>query len=173
MPGFMGDIEFIHIDKRIGVLVFKFMPVLQIDGFWIFRKERDVFVFDVLDQPVDARVGGVHGGALIRAGQERAAQVLRAELGVAGALQFEVLADRIRTEYNIPVRFESTPHQTARWVTAEDDKELKRFLDKNEMSVAEDHHGLPVYLARTAWQLKCTQDDWPQVKFLKTREQVM
>ncbi len=58
---------------------------------------------------------------------------------MAGALQFEVLADRIRTEYNIPVRFESTAFQTARWVDAEDPKELKRFTDKNEMAMAEDH----------------------------------
>ena len=118
------------------------------------------------------------GRALEQLAEEGAALILKTTItaewivGVAGALQFEVLADRIRTEYNIPVRFESTAYQTARWVDAEDPKELKRFTDKNEMAMAEDHHNLAVYLARSAWQLKCAQDDWPQIKFMKTREQV-
>ncbi|MEM9593129.1 MAG: peptide chain release factor 3 [Acidobacteriota bacterium] len=118
------------------------------------------------------------GRALVQLAEEGAALILKTTLGsnwvvgVAGALQFEVLADRIRTEYNIPVRFESTPHQTARWVDAEDPKELKRFVDRNDMAMAEDHHGLPVFLAKSAWQLQCAQEDWPQVRFLKTREQV-
>jgi peptide chain release factor 3 len=118
------------------------------------------------------------GRALSQLAEEGAALILKTLVtndwivGVAGALQFEVLADRIRTEYNIPVHFESTAYQTARWVDAEDPKELKRFIDKNEMAVAEDHHGLPVFLARSAWQLKCAIDDWPSIKFLKTREQL-
>jgi peptide chain release factor 3 len=116
------------------------------------------------------------GRALEQLAEEGAALILKTTItaewivGVAGALQFEVLADRIRTEYNIPVRFESTSYQTARWVDAEDPKELKRFTDKNEMAMAEDHHHLAVFLARSNWQLKCAQDDWPKVKFLKTRE---
>jgi peptide chain release factor 3 len=116
------------------------------------------------------------GRALEQLAEEGAALILKTTItaewivGVAGALQFEVLADRIRTEYNIPVRFESTAYQTARWVDAEDPKELKRFMDKNEMAMAEDHHHMAVFLARSNWQLKCAQDDWPQVKFMKTRE---
>ena len=39
-------------------------------------------------------------------------------VGVVGALQFEVLADRIRTEYEVAVKFEDTALYTARWVTA-------------------------------------------------------
>ena len=40
-------------------------------------------------------------------------------VGVVGVLQFEVLADRIRTEYDIPVIFEPTIYYTARWVKGE------------------------------------------------------
>ena len=40
-------------------------------------------------------------------------------VGVVGALQFEILADRIRTEYGVPVRFEPSSLHTARWVEAE------------------------------------------------------
>ena len=118
------------------------------------------------------------GRALVHLAEEGAALILKTVVGsdwivgVAGALQFEVLADRIRTEYNIPVRFESTPFQTARWIDAEDSRELKRFQDGNELNIALDHHDLPVYLARSAWQLTCATEDWPAVQFLKTREQV-
>src|SRR5260221_10307220 len=54
------------------------------------------------------------GRALLQLAEEGAAQVFRPNfgndwiVGVAGALQFDVLADRIRTEYNIPVHFEGT-----------------------------------------------------------------
>ena len=37
---------------------------------------------------------------------------------------------------------------------------------------AEDHNGSPVFLARNAWHLKKTTEDWPAVRFLKTKEQV-
>ena len=118
------------------------------------------------------------GRALQQLAEEGAAQILRTlvgnqwVVGVAGALQFEVLADRIRTEYDIPVHFESAPYHTAQWVEADDPKELKSFLDANEAHLAEDHHGSPVFMARSAWALQCAKEDWPAVRFLKTREQV-
>ena len=52
------------------------------------------------------------GRALEQLAEEGAARVFRPLIGadwivgVVGALQFDVLADRIRTEYDIPVRFE-------------------------------------------------------------------
>jgi peptide chain release factor 3 len=118
------------------------------------------------------------GRALLHLAEEGAAQVFRPSLGtewivgVAGALQFEVLADRIRTEYGIPVHFEGTSLFTARWVEAEDHQAFKRFSHANHASMAEDHDGLPVFLARNAWHLKTTGEDWPAMRFLKTREQV-
>jgi len=116
--------------------------------------------------------------ALIQLAEEGVAQVLRARLGrdwivgVAGALQFDILADRIRTEYNLPVHFEPTSVQTARWIEADEARELKRFMNANESNMAEDHNGLPVFLARSDWHVTCATEDWPDVRFLKTREQV-
>ena len=118
------------------------------------------------------------GRALLHLAEEGAAQVFRPSfgtdwiVGVAGALQFDVLADRIRTEYGIPVHFEGTALFTARWVEAEDHQALKRFANAHHASMAEDHDGLPVFLARNAWHLKTTGEDWPAMRFLKTREQV-
>jgi peptide chain release factor 3 len=118
------------------------------------------------------------GRALLQLAEEGAAQVFRPNLGndwivgVAGALQFDVLADRVRTEYNIDVHFEGTSLFTARWIEADDAGSLKKFVNANYPSLAEDHNGSPVFLARNAWHLKMTTEDWPDVRFLKTKEQV-
>jgi peptide chain release factor 3 len=91
-------------------------------------------------------------------------------VGVVGALQFDVLADRIQSEYEIPVVFETAGLYTARWVDADDPKQLAQFLAQNEGYLAEDHTSAPVFLARNAWHLETASKDWPQIRFLKTRE---
>ncbi|MCH9651548.1 MAG: peptide chain release factor 3 [Deltaproteobacteria bacterium] len=118
------------------------------------------------------------GKALLQLAEEGAAQVFRLRfgsewiVGVAGALQFDVLADRIRTEYNIPVSFQTTSLYTARWVEADDARELKKFTDAIQDSLAEDHNGAPVFLARNSWHLDTTTEKHPEVRFLKVKEQV-
>ena len=87
-------------------------------------------------------------------------------------MQFEILADRIRTEYNVPVRFDPTRYHTARWVEAGDEKLVKNVQGDLASDMAADHNGAPVFLAKSAWHLTCTEEDWPQVRFLRTREQV-
>ncbi|MBU0859198.1 MAG: peptide chain release factor 3 [Alphaproteobacteria bacterium] len=90
-------------------------------------------------------------------------------VGVVGALQFEVLTDRIRTEYNIPVKFEQTELHTARWMSADDPAILKAFIDSNRGSVANDHDGDPVFMARNSWHLNDTLDKNPKIKFTATK----
>jgi len=117
------------------------------------------------------------GRALEQLAEEGAARVFKPMMGanwivgVVGVLQFDVLADRIRTEYNIPVHFESTGLVTARWVEADDPLLLKRFIAETESSLARDHTGAPVFLARNNWHLERTAEDWPDVRFLTTVEQ--
>ena len=89
-------------------------------------------------------------------------------VGVVGPLQFEVLADRIRTEYNIPVHFEQAPLHTARWIEGEPAK-VKAFIDSNRSAVAYDHDEDPVFLARNAWHLGDVEDKYKDIKFLSTR----
>jgi len=116
------------------------------------------------------------GRALLQLAEEGAGSVFKPLLGadwivgVVGVLQFDVLADRIRTEYAIPVRFEDAPIHTARWVEAADALMMKKFIDENRAAMAEDHDGCPVFLARNAWHLDRAADDWPDIRFLKTRE---
>jgi len=119
------------------------------------------------------------GKALQQIAEEGAARVFKPTLGadwivgVVGPLQFEVLADRIRTEYEIPVHFEQTELYTARWVEADDPKVLKSFVDANRASMGQDHDGAPVYMARNAWHLNKATDDFPDIILLKTREQAL
>ena len=118
------------------------------------------------------------GRALTQLAEEGAAQAFRTRLGsdwivgVVGPLQFEVLADRIRTEYDIPVRFEPTELYTARWVEADDSQIMKKFADANGAALADDHDGMPVFMARNAWHLERTAEDYPDIRLLKTKEQV-
>ncbi len=91
-------------------------------------------------------------------------------VGVVGALQFEVMADRIRTEFGIPVLFEPTQYYTARWISCDDKKELEKFNNSMQANLAEDHNKDIVFLARNAWHLNKAQEDFPKVKFNKTIE---
>ncbi|GAB3124891.1 peptide chain release factor 3 [Novispirillum itersonii] len=115
------------------------------------------------------------GRALVQLAEEGAARVFKPRMGadwivgVVGALQFEVMADRIRTEYDVPVIFENTTLLTARWVESDDAAALKKFLDANQASLADDHEEQPVFLARNAWHLDRAQEDYPGIRFLKTR----
>ena len=91
-------------------------------------------------------------------------------VGVVGQLQLDVLEARIAEEYKIKVEFEASPHQLARWVTADDPNLVKRFTKSNAANIAEDRDGAPVFLARNSWELNYAAREWPEVKFMETRE---
>ena len=116
------------------------------------------------------------GNALQQIAEEGGASIFKPLIGsewivgVVGALQFEVMADRIRTEFNIPVVFEPTSYFTARWVVCDDALQMQKFADANQANLAEDHDGAKVFLARNAWHLNKTQEDFPKIQFLKCKE---
>jgi len=118
------------------------------------------------------------GRALQQLAEEGAASVFKPRIGsdwivgVVGGLQFEVMADRIRTEYDVPVHFETTSLYTARWIEAEDSSKVKEFIDKNGANIADDHDKAPVFLARNAWHIGKAEEDWPDIRFAKTKEQI-
>ncbi len=118
------------------------------------------------------------GKALMQIAEEGGACVFKPNMGsdwivgVVGALQFQILADRIRTEYKVPVVFEPTSFFTARWIKA-DSAHLKHFIDKNVANVAVDYDGDAVFLTRNSWHLNKTQEDFPSVQFLKIKENIL
>ena len=126
-------------------------------------------------RPLDPLKAKHLGRALFQLAEEGAARVFRPRfgsdwiVGVVGALQFDVLADRIRTEYDIPVVFEPTSLYTARWVEADQHSTLKKMMDAYQTSIADDHEEQPVFLARNAWHLDRASEEYPDVTFLKTK----
>ena len=114
--------------------------------------------------------------ALSDLAEEGVAQVFRRMVGadwivgVVGPLQLDVLQARVLKEYNVPITFEELNFEMARWVGAEDRKELDRFATANRLELAEDKDGDPVYLAQSAWWLQRTQRDWPKIQFFSTKE---
>ncbi|CAA6822757.1 MAG: Peptide chain release factor 3 [uncultured Thiotrichaceae bacterium] len=91
-------------------------------------------------------------------------------LGAVGVLQFDVVAHRLKAEYNVDCMFEAVNVQTARWIACDDEKKLQQFKDKVENNLALDHAGELVYIAPTRVNLQMAEEKWPDVEFQSTRE---
>jgi peptide chain release factor 3 len=91
-------------------------------------------------------------------------------LGAVGVLQFDVIIDRLKAEYNVDAMYETVNYATSRWVDCEDRKELDKFIKKEEVNLAYDAEKSLTYLAPSEWRLGNVQEQWPKIEFLKTRE---
>ena len=92
-------------------------------------------------------------------------------VGAVGALQFEVMKERVQAEYGLEVEFETAPYNVARWISGPDDK-LDAFMDKNKSQSGTDLDGDPVYLGKDAWDANYTMDKNPDLKFTTTKERL-
>jgi len=90
-------------------------------------------------------------------------------LGAVGILQFDVVAYRLKDEYNVDAIFEPVNVTTARWVEG-DDKKLEEFRKKAHDNLAIDGAGNLTYLAPTRVNLDLTIERWPDLQFRATRE---
>ena len=98
----------------------------------------------------------VHGGDLV--------------VGAVGALQFEVLDERMKAEYGLEVVFETSPYQAARWLSAESRADLDVFISKSSAQLAEDVDGAPVFLGKSAWEIGYVQEKNPKIRFSDIKE---
>jgi peptide chain release factor 3 len=102
--------------------------------------------------------------------EEGAIQVFRFEtgttllLGAVGALQFDVVAHRLASEYGVHLHFLPTQYVLARWITA-DSRERRRFIEGNSQRVVYDSAEAPVFLATSEYELATAQKQWPEVAF--------
>ncbi|NND54839.1 MAG: peptide chain release factor 3 [Gammaproteobacteria bacterium] len=108
-------------------------------------------------------------------GEEGAVQVFtdgmgRKLLGAVGRLQFDIVAHRLKGEYNVEASYEPAEIHTARWLSFPDEDTRKAFMQREEASVSEDVDGNPVYLAPSRYKLQITQERFPDVGFHATRE---
>ena len=113
---------------------------------------------------------------LIQLSEEGATQVFRPLasndliLGAVGVLQFDVVAHRLKHEYNVDCTFEAVQVSTARWVSFPDAKMEADFKRKNEQHLALDGHDSLSYIAPNRANLQLAMERWPDVEFRATRE---
>jgi peptide chain release factor 3 len=91
-------------------------------------------------------------------------------VGVVGALQLDVLAERLQSEYGLPIGFEQSRFTICRWITSDDKTELQKFIDSHGSSIAHDLDGAPVFLAQSAFTLNYEIERWPAIKISDVKD---
>ena len=94
----------------------------------------------------------------------------QAMVGVVGALQLDVLVERLKAEYGLPIGFEQTRFSICRWIASDDKAELQKFIDQNGASIANDLDGAPVFLSPSAFQLNYDQERWKKLTFTDIKD---
>jgi peptide chain release factor 3 len=90
-------------------------------------------------------------------------------VGAVGQLQFEVMADRLASEYQLEVIFEASPYAEARWVTGSE-ADLSAFSAAYRSAMAEDIDAQPVFLSKSGWETGYVAERYPGIAFARTRE---
>ncbi|HTV70334.1 MAG TPA: peptide chain release factor 3 [Rhizobiaceae bacterium] len=88
-----------------------------------------------------------------------------AMVGVVGALQLDVLKERLAFEYTLPVDFEMARFTICRWISSDSKLELERFIEAHRGDIARDLDGDPVFLAQHAFGLNYEAERWKAIKF--------
>ncbi len=102
--------------------------------------------------------------ALQELAEEGVVQVFRphdgspALIGVVGPLQLDVLKVRLAEEYGLPVDFDVSEFELARWISSEDNAAIDAFMAANRSGIADDLDGDPVFLARNQFYLDYTRE---------------
>ena len=89
----------------------------------------------------------------------------RKVLGTVGALQFEVIQHRLKSEYAASCNFEPISLYKACWISSKDKKKLQAFIFEKAHHMATDKEDRPVFLAESAWALEMAQEKNPDIKF--------
>lgn len=144
---------------------------LQFTGLPFFAPE----IFKLVETADPLRTKQLREG-LMQLGEEGAIQVFKPLvgtqmlLGAFGQLQFEVVAHRLKSEYNAEVRLLSARYTISRWISSKDSNVLKRFIQENSHRMSEDVVGAPVFLATHKSELEVAQQLWKDVEFHALRE---
>lgn len=91
-------------------------------------------------------------------------------VGVVGALQLDVLRERLQAEYSLPVSFEMSRFSICRWISAESPADLEKFIATHRGDIARDLDGDPVYLAQDGFSLRYESERYPAVKMVAIKE---
>ena len=91
-------------------------------------------------------------------------------VGVVGALQLDVLKERLMGEYGLPVSFEMSRFSICRWISAEQPADMEKFLTVKRGDIARDLDGDPVFLAQDAFSLRYEAERYPGIKMVAIKE---
>ncbi len=109
--------------------------------------------------------------ALVELAEEGVVQLFRPQdgappiVGVVGTLQLDVLQVRLKNEYGVPIGFEPVPYNLARWISSDDKVAMEKFITVNRTAMADDVDGDPVFLASSAFMLRRTAENAPELTF--------
>jgi peptide chain release factor 3 len=87
-------------------------------------------------------------------------------LGTVGPLQLEVLAVRLKDEYNVDADVENLPYTAARWVVGPADKVSSISGSTSGTRSVTDRQGRPVMLFESEWALDYVKRQYPDVQFM-------
>jgi peptide chain release factor 3 len=114
--------------------------------------------------------------ALQELAEEGVVQVFRphdgspALIGVVGPLQLDVLKVRLAEEYGLPVDFDVSEFELARWISSDDEAVLDTFMSTNRSGIADDLDGDPVFLARNQFYLDYTRERAAGIAFVDIKD---
>ena len=169
---FSGDIIGVHNHGTIQIGdTFTQGEELKFTGIPHFAPE--LFRRAILKDPL--RMKALQKG-LIELSEEGASQLFRPLtnndliVGAVGILQFDVVAHRLKHEYNVECQFENVNVATARWVTSKDEKKFEEFKKKAQDNLAIDAGDNLTYIAPTRVNLDLTMERWPEIEFHATCE---
>ena len=91
-------------------------------------------------------------------------------VGVVGALQIDVLTERLKIEYSLPVGFEMSRFSICRWITADDPAEIDRFIAAHRADIAHDLDNDPVYMAQNTFSLNYEAERWKAIRFEEVKD---
>ncbi len=91
-------------------------------------------------------------------------------VGVVGALQIDVLKERLAVEYSLPVDFEMSRFSVCRWIDADDQADLQRFIESHRGDIARDLDDDAVFLAQHEFSLNYEAERWKAIRFAAVKD---
>ena len=143
---------------------------VQFEDFPVFTPEIFARV-----QPKDSLKRKQFEKGMVQLSQEGAVQVFRQKglgldsyiVGVVGSLQLEVLEYRLRNEYGAQLNINQLPYSVARWVYAEDRKNLNNIKGLDNGMLVYDKKERLVALINNEWALNWVLERNPGLQFLE------
>lgn len=110
---------------------------------------------------------GIHQIALegaVQVFKERNTGLEELIVGVVGVLQFDVLAYRLKSEYNVEIKLERLPYQYIRWIENPEECPPDSIKGTSDMKIITDIHEKPLLLFVNSWSIGMVQERNPSLK---------